>query len=558
MAGFDGREFDVIVVGAGVNGTGVARDAAMRGLKVLLLDKRDICSGATGTCSGMIHGGIRYMLNDLKVTKLSCLDSGYIQKIAPHMLFRIPFLMAIPGKGTLPRKVFLELTEVFMEAYDKYQPLKNGMKHTRLSPEEAIRLEPGLRRDITGAVTFDEWGIDVFRLCAMNAKSAEEHGAVVRNYTEVLSLMRDGESVTGVVCRDFLSGERLEFRGRLVVNVTGPWSAAFSKRIGVEVKLRPAKGVHLIYGRRICNNAITATAVDGRQIFLCPHQKGTILGTTDDDYYGDMDNVTATQDDVNYLQQGIESVFPDIRKHRAIRTMAGVRPTLYEDQKYEDNLTREHLVFDHEAREGVRGLVSMAGGKLASYRIMSQDCTDLICKKLGAGTACTTHLEPLPGGDALPDTAELSRQYGVPEYAVDRMVFRHGSRALAILEMIRAEPRMGDFICRCDPVTEAELRHCIRNEWVRRLSDLRRRTRLATGPCQGTRCALRAAAVMADELKLNSAEMYAQAFTLLEDRWEGIRPVLTGAQMQQEEMRAASLFGVGRLQDLMQKGEDTP
>ncbi|MBI5529463.1 MAG: glycerol-3-phosphate dehydrogenase/oxidase [Deltaproteobacteria bacterium] len=542
--------FDLIVIGAGVNGTGVARDAAMRGLSVLLIDKRDICSGATGTCSGMIHGGARYLLHDLKVTKLSCLDSGYIQRIAPHMLFRIPFLAAVPAGRPFARQ-YLELMEVYFEAYDRYQPLKNGKPHTRLSPREALDLEPGLSAGIAGAVTFDEWGIDPFRLCVENAKSAVEHGAVVKTHVEVKDLIRVDGAVAGVTCRDRFAGERSAFRSRLVVNTTGPWSMAFSKRHGVEVRLRPAKGVHLVYGHRLSNWAIVAAAVDGRQLFICPHQKGTIVGTTDDDYYGDLDNVTATEDDVQYLLQGVESVFPGIREHRVIRTMAGVRPTLYEGNKYEDDLTREHAIFDHEVREGLRGLLSMAGGKLASYRLMSEELTDLACAKLGVHAACRTHVEPLPGGDETSDAGELAREFGVEPFIVERMVYRHGSRARKVLEIVKSEPRQAEMVCRCDPVTEAELRYCIRNEWVRGLSDLRRRTRLGCGPCQGTRCALRAAAVMADELNLSTDEMYAQAFDLLADRWKGLLPILAGAQIQQEEIRMRALFETGRLRELM-------
>jgi glycerol-3-phosphate dehydrogenase len=545
--------FDVIVIGAGVNGTGVARDAAMRGLRTLLIEKRDISSGATGTCSGMIHGGLRYLLNDVKVTKLSCADSGYIQKLAPHMLFRIPFMMAVPRDHAVA-KTYLELMEVFIEVYDRYQPLKNGQPHCRLTPEEAASLEPGLRKDIVGAITFDEWGIDPFRLCVANAKSAEEHGATVKTYCEVLELLRgEGGAVEGVRCRDTITGQRTTYMGRVVVNSTGPWSMAFSQKAGVEVKLRPAKGIHLVYGRRLSNIAIVASAVDGRQLFLCPHQKGAILGTTDDDYYGDLDNVTITEDDVQYLLQGMETIFPDIRRHRIIRAMAGVRPTLYEEHKYEDNLTREHMVFDHEKRDGVKGLLSLAGGKLASYRLMSQDCTDAVCAKLGKNAECRTHLEPLPGGDCALDAEALSREFGVPEFAVNRMLFRHGSRAMQILDMIKHDARTGDLVCKCDPVTEAELRYSIRNEWVRKASDLRRRNRLACGPCQGSRCAIKAAAVMASELTLSADEMYAQAFDLLGDRWKGIKPVLGGVQMQQEEMRMRSLFGVGRLQELQRQ-----
>jgi glycerol-3-phosphate dehydrogenase len=325
----------------------------------------------------------------------------------------------------------------------------------------------------------------------------------------------------------------------------------FGKRHGLHIRLRPAKGVHLVYGRRLSNIAIVASAVDGRQLFLCPHQKGAILGTTDDDYYGDLDNVTATEDDVKYLLQGMETVFPEIRRHRIIRSMAGVRPTVYEEHKYEDDLTREHLIIDHEKTEGVAGLVSMAGGKFASYRIMAEGLTDLVCRKLGREAECATFKVALPGGGSTPDPEELAGRYGVREHIVERMIYRHGSRAEDILEMIRLEPSWGSVVCRCDPVTEAEIRYSIRNEWVRRLVDLRRRVRLACGPCQGARCAVRAAEIMAEERRMSNDEMYEQAFTLLLDRWKGIRTVLSGAQFRQEEMRMWSLFGTGRLGELL-------
>ncbi|MGH9896880.1 MAG: FAD-dependent oxidoreductase, partial [bacterium] len=168
-------EFDLIVIGGGVNGCGIARDAAMRGLKTLLVEKNDFGSGTTGASSQMIHGGARYLLSSVKTTKTSSIDSGYIRRIAPHLLFRIPFLFPVlkqPPKSEWARKIYLTLLETYFEAYDRYSKLKKGRPHTRLNPEEALSLEPELNPEMVGAVTFDEWGIDSFRLCIANVVSA--------------------------------------------------------------------------------------------------------------------------------------------------------------------------------------------------------------------------------------------------------------------------------------------------------------------------------------------------------------------------------------------------
>ena len=186
--------FDLIIIGGGVNGTGIARDAAMRGLKTLMLEKKDIASGASGANSGMIHGGIRYLRYDRKVTELSSIDSGYIQRIVPHLLFRIPFIAPLTAADVEHpsfRERFLAYgTEVYFGAYDLYQPLKRGLPSVHLEPEEVYELEPGLRRNLIGAMTMDEWGIDPWRLCVLNAISAQQHGATVLTYTQVLGFVR--------------------------------------------------------------------------------------------------------------------------------------------------------------------------------------------------------------------------------------------------------------------------------------------------------------------------------------------------------------------------------
>ncbi len=528
--------YDVIVVGGGVNGTGIARDLALRGIKTALFEKNDLAGGATGGSSAMVHGGLRYLLYDIDVTRRSCLDSGYIQKIAPHMHFRIPFIMPIPHKLMAP------FFETYFEVYDKYAPRKRGKPHTMLSREQALKLVPNIRKNIAGAVTTDEWGVDPHRLCAANALSAAEHGAAIHTHAEVEAFLKDGHgNVKGVRVRE-RSGASREVFARLVMQATGPWLPGTSKLAGVKARIRPGKGVHLTFDRRLSNMSVILRMIDGRSSFIMPHENTTILGTTDDDFYGDPDDLQVTEDEIEYLLQGAERMLPDVRRSRVIRAWAAVRPTLYEWGKNEDDLSREHKVFDHQEIEGLSGIVSIAGGKLAEYRMMSQEAADLLCRKLGVDAACQTHLIPLPGGEQTPDPARLAARYNVSRYAASRMIFRHGSRARDILETTRERPGLARTVCLCEPVLACELVHAIRNEWAVTIEDLKNRCRLGAGPCQGARCAARAAAVLAEELGLSGREAREQLLAFLDERWRGKRPVLQGTSVDQEELSQAAHF----------------
>jgi len=532
--------YDVIIIGGGVNGCGVARDCAMRGLRVALLDKNDLASGASGANSGMIHGGARYLETQMQVTKLSCLDSGFIQRIAPHLCFRIPFIAPVLKDKPLAA-MWLELMEVFFEAYDVYQPLKNGQPSARLSREEALELEPGLSPDIIGAVTFDEWGIDPFRLCVANALSAQEHGAEILTYHQVEGLLRAGDgAVTGVEAVDLVSGELRRLEAPVVANLAGVWAPRVGEMAGVEVKVRPGKGIHLVYDRRITNYAIVAEAVDKRSIFIEPHQNGTILGTTDDDYYGDPDDLWATEDEIEYLLQGAATMFPGIRDYRVTRTFVGLRPTLFKYGALEDELSRDHAITDHED-EGAPGLVTMIGGKLASYRIMSEEFADVVCQRLGNRTPCATHTEPLPGGESPASLQDLAAAHRLSLHTLSRLIYRQGARAGSVLEAAEEDSDLAS-VCRCEPVTEAELRHCIRHEGARSLDDLRRRTRLSKGGCQGTRCITRAGEILGEELGLSPAKVLAQVLDLLQERHRGKAPALAGVSLAQEELNQARYY----------------
>lgn len=536
-------EVDVVVVGGGVNGCGIARDCARRGLRVALVEKNDLAKGASGANTGMIHGGIRYLLYDVATTKMSCTDSGYIQRIAPHLLFRVPFLVPVlrsPDGATLAERLFLKGAEIFFEAYDEFQPLKRGKPHTRLTPDEALALEPGLTPHILGAVTMDEWGIDPFRLTVENAMDAAAHGARFFTWHELTRFVKDDAgAVVGVDAACRLGGGVVRLRAPLVVNATGAWGPRVAAMAGAAYKLRPGKGVHVVYSHRVSNYGISLTGVDGRQMFLMPHENGSILGTTDDDYYGDLDHPRATEDEVKYVLQAARVFFPAIDRYRMSRTYVGVRPTLWAFSENEDRLSREHAFFDHAA-QGVPGLLSVAGGKLAAYRQLAEELTGELARRLGNSAPCTTHTAPLPGADGPVDVDAWIK--GRPErlrLPVARMAYRHGARTPRILARIDADPREACTTCLCEPVIEAELRAVVHDEHVRRLVDLRRRTRQSMGACGGTRCLLRTSQLLAQEARLPARDQLVELHGAMTARFVGKRPVLEGANLATEELNQA-------------------
>jgi glycerol-3-phosphate dehydrogenase len=530
------EDYEVIIIGGGITGASTARDCAMRGLKTILLEKKDFSAGTTGTCMGMIHGGPQYLLSEFKMTEESCRESGIIQRLAPHLVFRIPSL----------HPSFEEDDDLYSnkEFYDKYcevGKLKNMHHYVELSGEEALTLEPALAPDVAGAITSDEPGIDVFRLVVVNAMDAAEHGATIRNHAQVIDILRDDNRVYGVRVRDTLTGEIEDIHATYVVNAAGPWTPWVARLADVLFELRPIKGMHIVFDRRIVNMAVGHGLAN-----LLPHQNTTICGISNDFYFSNPDEVRALPDEVEELISDLERAVPGIRQARITRCFAGVRPTLPDpNSKDQRAVSRNFEIFDHEERDGAQGFITIAGGKMVIARLMAEKLTDLLCQKFGRNEPCRTAEDPLPGGERQVDPAALADEFGVPMYTATRLVYRHGTRARDVLDLTREHPEYKSHVCVCEPVTEAEIRYSVRHEWVRTLDDLRRRNRLGMGPCQGFHCTKLAANVLADELDRSAACTHADVLDFLQSRWKGRFTWLRGAQLRQEELHRACYLCVG-------------
>jgi glycerol-3-phosphate dehydrogenase len=521
----DFLNYDLIVIGGGINGTGIVRDAALRGLKAVMIEQEDIACGATGACSGMIHGGARYLISNRETTKLSSIDSGYIQYIASHLIFRIPFIHPVP-KNYPNGKLFIEQFETFFTAYDKFQPYKNGKVHTRLTQKEVAELHPGITEEIIGAVTFDEWGVDPFRLALLNAVSANEHGARILTHTEVIDIIKEDNKAIGVKVFDKLNNRIYDIYGQTIVNAVGSWTNIFAEKFNLTMKIRPAKGIHLVIGRRLSNYAVGVFAIDNRVIFIMPHKNTTIIGTTDDDFYGDPGDIPITSDEVKYLIDSIEKIIPDIKKHRIIRAFAGVRPTIYDEYMMEDDLSRDHLIIDHEAIDSTSNLYSVIGGKLAAFRFISEEVVDIISKKISKDTISKTNITPLPGSEKGINILELSHKYKLSFHILNKLYTKYGDRMLIILNMIKNDNSLKVNICKCESVSEAEIRYVIKHEFARTIDDIRRRTRVGMGSCQGTGCTLSVARILREELDLDFDTEIQEVKNFIRERYHGNKPIL--------------------------------
>jgi glycerol-3-phosphate dehydrogenase len=525
--------YDLAIIGGGINGAGIARDAALRGLSAALFEREDWGAGTTGSSTRMIHGGVRYLLYDIPTTRVSSEDAGRIRRIAPHITWRIPFLWPLYPGGRFMR----EATEAFLSAYDPHARRKGGLQHARLSADEARALEPGLAPAIDGALTLDEWGCDVYRLAALNALDAHENGAAVFPHTDVVAVLRSGRDTRGVRVRDLLTGVERDVEARVVINAAGPWVPAVAQLADVRVPMRPGKGIHVTFERRIGNYGMILEGRDGRTMFLVPHGAETIVGTTDDDYYGDpsLVDLDITRDEIDYVIEAAARALPQAKQWRPLRAWAGVRNTVYEWGVDANSLSRRHEIINHAERDDVAGLISVVGGKLASYRIQAEEAVDLALRQLGRAHApSTTGTSPLPGAEPVPDFVALAREIPLPPAALERVWRRVGSRIRRVFEHASATDLAP--ICRAEAVTAAEIRYAVQTEGCRTLEDLLRHAHVGAGGCDGSDCAAPASHIMMELLDWSPAHTRAELESFRNRRWINRRPVLRGANTALEEI----------------------
>lgn len=494
------REHDVLVVGGGINGTGVARDLARRGARVALVEKEDLGYGTTGRSTRLIHGGLRYLaLYDFALVRESLREREILLRNAPHLCRPIRFLIPIyEGQRPPGWKLRIGVTLYDLLSYDKSLP-----DHEWLPKERALLEEPGLNPEgLEGALVYWDGQVeDVERLCFENALDAADHGAIVANHVEVTALAKEGDRVVGVEARDALTGDAFAIRARVVVNAAGPWLERLLPSAEGHSPVRMTKGVHAVVPRHT-ENAIVLFAEDDRLFFSIPWHDRSLVGTTDTDFAGDLDRLAAEKEEIRYLLASTRRAFPKLGDG-VDWTYAGVRSLLNVAGVSEGEVTRRHLVLDHAAVDGTEGIVAIVGGKITPYRLVCEETGDVVARKLGLERASDTSGSPLPGAA----TPRLSDD-GLPKGSAAHLARLYGSRALRVAAMCRAHPSLAGRVCEHGPDLWGAVRFAAQEEMAMTLADaLLRRTTVGMAPCRGLHVADAAARFLAPLLSWDEARV---------------------------------------------------
>lgn len=519
LARFRAEEFDLAVVGAGINGAAVARDAAMRGLSVALIERGDFACATSSRSSKLIHGGFRYLpQGQFRLVYGALRERERLRHLtAPHLVHPIQFLFPVyRGRG------FNRFTMAMgLALYDLFAQMPFKEWHSTLNAAEVRETEPALSRDglTGGAMYFDAWADDA-RVTFENVLDADLHGAAVANYAAVEKFAVSGGKIASAGVRDLRAGAGFELRARNFLNAAGPWVDEIRRMDDPlsEPSVRLTKGVHLVFARTVLpvRESIVLGDEHGRIVFVMPHERYVLVGTTDTDFAGDPASVGTEPEDVEYLLAVLAESLPGIKlKHADVATsFAGLRALVRggKEAAAPSAVSREEVIL-----ESPSGLITVAGGKFTTHREIAQKLVDLVMKRLGrpAGT-CPTLATPFPGARSLgagdePGSGGAAMR-SIPAEAAEILKARYGTRAPIVARIAAGRPELAEPLSRGCPAIAAEVVHALRSEMAQSVGDfLIRRTSLSwRSPVEAEAAAPVVARIMAAELGWDRAREEAE------------------------------------------------
>ena len=476
-------EYDVIIIGAGITGAGVAREAAMRELKVACIDMQDFAAGTSSRSSKLAHGGIRYLAHgDMDLVKESTTERNWMRAHIPHLVRPIPFLFVALEGGKYKKRDVVGACKLYDFLSDNKSEFKNYKKYKWYPPEEIFKMEPEFIKEgnIGGAVYYDN-NVDDNRLTIEVLKEAVIRGADVVNYCEVTGYVKDNGKIIGVKCKDLEEDKILEIKGKLIINATGIWTDDLLENYPDEIPeplIRPTKGVHLQFKRKHVKNkmaTIIRSITDGRAFFVLPRNKHfTIIGTTDTDYKEDLANPFCNRQDADYLIESVKHYFPkaELDYNNILSTYAGIRPLVMQKGKSESEVSRKHIIFFSND-----GLLTITGGKLTAWRSMAEDLFKKIEEKeifpnIGrkenfSKQKFSISLEK----EEWEDEVKISK-IELETDIKDRLYQQYGKGAIKILEMIKEDESIKEKIIEENDFILSEILYCLRYEPTPHLIDL--------------------------------------------------------------------------------------
>jgi glycerol-3-phosphate dehydrogenase len=502
------RPLDVLVIGGGITGTGVARDAALRGWKVALVEKDDFGFGTSSRSSKIVHGGVRYLeYGHFLLVRESARERRVVQAIAPHLVHRLDFVYPVFAPDSLLK------IRAGLAVFDWLASAEGAEKHETLEPDQVRELVPGLRDPLKGAVLYPEYITDDARLTLENALSAAEHGALVANHARAESIFRDAAGrVHGARVRDAFDGSVYEVQARAVVNAGGPWAQEILEASGLTPpkRLRPSKGIHILLraDRLPLRGATFLKSSTGRRGLAMRRLDYVYIGTTDDEYVGSLETPRATRAEVLDVLAMAQDSFPEagLDVGDVLATWAGIRPLVAEEGKSTRDTSREDEVWTEPP-----GLVTVAGGKLTTYRRMAGRVVDALREELGApphdvDRTADTLLPGAPEGDVEAFARERGERFaaaGVSPATIRRLLWLYGLQLDALLDLGSDDP---DWLAPLGPglpALRAEVKHAVEHEMALTLADFmdRRGALLLFAPGFGLAGVEEAAAIMGDLLE---------------------------------------------------------
>ena len=528
-----GERFEVVVIGGGITGAGVALDAASRGYSVALLERDDYAFGTSSRSSKMVHGGLRYLQNfDLGLVREALLERQLMVQLAPHLVYPTPFLVPALGEDRRDRKIGLGLNMYDVMATTRVGRSRRGMRsskdgdedyfwsperHRTIEGEEVAEMVPALGdRHPTAAYLFYDCQTDDSRLVLTILGEAGRYGAVMLNGAGVTEVLERSGRAGGVAFTEAESGERIEVEAENVVNATGVWADQLRPEEVVDEedvpRISPSRGSHVIVDSErlpMGEAACVVPAGEGRAIFALPWYGRTLIGTTDNDYDGDIAHPQPAQDDIGYLLEAINSFFATSLSESDISgAYAGVRPLISTgDPRKSVDISRRAELYETSS-----GMLTITGGKLTTWRRMAKQTVDRLVEREGREAPCSTAEIPL-GMEAGPD--DLEAPPGVGEEAVRQLAFRYGHAARDVLALAREHPHLAEPIVEGRPDLLAEAAIAARHEQAREVADvILRRTRLgllAASQLRGAESVRPVAEAMGAELGWSESRMAAEA-----------------------------------------------
>jgi len=467
------EQFDILVIGGGITGAGIARDAALRGYKVALVDKGDFASGTSSKSSRLVHGGVRYLeMFEFGLVFEASRERRVLWTIAPHLVKPLPFLFPVYRDARWPAWMI----NLGLWLYDGLALFRNYRNHAMFSNAEITRRMKGFDvGNINGGAHYYDGQVDDARLTLETIRAAHRHGAWVANYVQVDTLVKADGRVVGAQAHDTLRGDKIVIHARVVVNATGVWTDTLTQLDDPSTpkRMRPTKGIHLIVPReKLGGDSAVAfpSFSDGRLMFVIPWGAFSIVGTTDTDFSGDPDRVYADAADVDYTIGAVNHAFPGtpISKADVVSTYAGLRPLVGQAGKSATKTSREHEIWTSPS-----GLVTIAGGKLTTYRSMAEQLVDIVAKQLRdrfdvvAQKPCLTARTPLIDWNG----AEVSSDR-LPQDVIEHLDHAHGPESPRVRQVAERDPRLAQRIVAGLPYIWAEVPYAIEQEMALTVTDV--------------------------------------------------------------------------------------